>query len=151
MPQAIRAGDAGPDVDAPEPELARAGLRVLALLAPLAVAGGALAGGLAGGLTAAAAVGLLAVWQLASALPSAWAARRGPGQLVGVALGGFALRLVLLAVAMIALRPVDAIDGPVLAVTVAVGLVALLGREVHVLMRHDEYWLVQPEHRKDRA
>ena len=60
--------------------------------------------------------------------------------LQGVALGGLFVRLVLYAVLLIALSPVEAVDGPVLAATVAVATIVLLTYETRFVLRTSQLW-----------
>lgn len=123
--------------------MTRAALRVGGLLAVAAVVVAAAVRGTAGALTALGGVGLVVGSFAVTGWSLAWAARHGPGSLQAVALGGFLLRLVVYALAIVALSPVRAVDGPVLAVTVAVAAVVLLSAEVRLLLRRGELWWVQ--------
>ncbi len=122
--------------------MARAALRVGVVLAILAVIIAGTFRGLPGALTALGAV-VLVVGQFAITGRSlAWAAKFGPTAVQATALGGFGLRLMIYAGLIIALRPVEAIDGPVLAITTAASLILLLAYEVRLVMTHSEMWFV---------
>ncbi len=127
--------------------MARAALGVGACLAVPVVGIAWLVRDLAGALTA---LGALAIvigqfWVTGRSL--AWAAGKGPVAVQATALGGFFLRLVFYAVLILALRPVEAVDGPVLAIVTAVSLVILLTWEVRLVMRHSEMWFIDADQR----
>ncbi len=132
-------------VQTPEYAMAKVGLMVCAALALPAVATAGVLRGRDGAVTAALAIALVTVWLLVTALPLGWAARRGMTTVVAVAAGGYALRLAGLAVALVLLQPVRTIDGPVLAVTAAVAMVALLATEAGYTLRRSDLWWVTPE------
>lgn len=123
-----------------ENALALGALRVGALLAVPIIGLAGLTRGTAGALTAAVAltaiVGNLALgaWLLG------WMKRFGDGAVIATMFGGFLVRMSLLGVGVVLLRPVEAIDGEVLALTVVVGLVALLAYEAIVASRQAELW-----------
>lgn len=125
-----------------ETELVRAAVRAGLVVAVPIVAVAAISRGLEGGLTAlvtvAFVVGVFALtgWSLR------WAAGHGPTAIQAVALGGFFLRLVLYAALIVVLRPVEAIDDTVLAVSAAVALVAVLAYETRIVLTHREFWMV---------
>lgn len=125
--------------------MTRAALRIVAPLAVVAPAVAYLVRGTEAAVTALGGVVLVAVWFALSGLSLAWAARRSLAVLQAVALGGFATRVGGMAVLMVTLGPVAAIDGPSLAVTVAVGVVALLAYEVRFVLRTAEFWWVSAE------
>lgn len=76
------------------------------------------------------------------------AARIGPAAVQAVALGGFLLKIVALAVAIVLLDPLEVVDGPVLAITTAVVTILLLGYEVRwVSGRASVWWLTDREAR----
>lgn len=125
--------------------MARAAARVVVPAAVPATAIAWAVRGARGGLTALAAVAFVAVWFGLSGLSLGWAARRSLALLQAVALGGFALRVGALGIAMVALAPVAAIDGPVLAITVGAGVVLLLTYEVWYVLRRADLWWVDLE------
>ena len=130
--------------DAPEPVMARAAVRFGATGVLPAVALALWLRGPAGAVTALGGVALVVGWFVVSGASLAWAARRSLLLLQVVAIGGFAFRLVLLGLIMVALEPVAALDAPVLAVTVAVGMVALLVYEVRFVLGRAELWWLRP-------
>lgn len=122
--------------------MARAAERVGVVLAVPIVALAGLLRGVAGALTALAGVVLVVGVVALTGRSLAWAAGHGPAVLQAVALGGFALRLMIYAGAIVALRPVEAIDGPVLALTVAVTAVVVLATEARFALRNRQLWWV---------
>lgn len=127
-----------------EVTMARTAVRVGAVLVVPVVAVAFAVRGLAGGLTAlGAVVGVVGLFYL-NGRTLGWAGDRGPAVLQAVALGGFFLRLVAYAALIVLLRPVEAIDGPVLAISTAVTMIIVLAYEVRLVTRHTEFWFVQP-------
>ncbi|MBW3620657.1 MAG: hypothetical protein KY461_10465, partial [Actinobacteria bacterium] len=125
-----------------ERTMAEAAVRVGVVAAvPVVVAALALRGA-AGALTALGAVLLVVGNFYVTGRSLDWAARFGPTALQATALGGFLVRLVLFAAAIVVLRPVDAIDGPVLAISAAVAMVVVLAYEVRLVSSHRELWFV---------
>jgi len=128
--------------DAIELRLARSAVLVvvimaipaLAIAAAVAGAGGALGAGIA-----AAVVGGMFI--MAGALMS-WAARIGPTALMAAVLGGYLLRLLIYALLIVLLRPVEAIHGPSLAITAAVLLLAALAWDVRLVSRVPSFYWV---------
>lgn len=135
--------------------MARAALRVGAIVVLPVVLGALALRGTAAGLTALGAVLVVVGNFYVTGRSLSWAARIGPVALQAMALGGFGLRLVLYAVALVLLRPVDAIDGPVLAISAAVAMVVVLAYEVRLVSSHRELWFVdasaRPVDGKERA
>jgi hypothetical protein len=129
-----------------EPEgaraLALAAVRLGLLLAVPLLPYGWLRDGTAGLLTVAAVLLFVAGSLAATAALMGRAARSGPAPVVGVLLGAFLAKIAVLGVALVTLRPLGVVDGEVLAVTVVVGLIALLGYQVYVAFRHEELWWV---------
>lgn len=125
-----------------EVTMARAAVRVGLVLTIPVVGLAWLLRGQSGGLTALGAVVLVIGTFALTGHSMAWAARIGPVALQAVALGGFMLRLMLYAIGIVVLGPVDAVDGPVLAITVAVAMVVLLAYEVRLVLQHREFWWV---------
>ena len=112
------------------------------LLAVAAVAIVAPWRGWSGALTALGAVVLVVGNFVATGRSLAWAATKSLAVLQGVALGGLFARLVLYAVLIVVLNPVEAIDGPVLAVTVALSTIVLLTYETRFVLRTSQLWWV---------
>jgi hypothetical protein len=127
-----------------EVAMARTAVRVGALLAVPTVALAWLLRGPAAGLTALGAVLFVTGLFWLNGHSLAWAGRRGPTVLQAVALGGFFLRLVTYAALIVLLRPIEAIDGHVLAISTAVTTIIVLAVEVRFVLRHGEFWFVQP-------
>ncbi len=107
--------------------------------------------GPAGAVTTLGGVVLIVGWFALSGMSLAWAARRSLLLLQAVAIGGFAVRLAILAVIMLALAPVEALDAPVLAVTVSVGMVALLVHEIRFVLGRADLWWLRLAQGKERA
>jgi len=128
--------------DAIELRLARSAVGVVGVLAipALGIAtvvagpGGALGAGIA-----AAVVGGMFI--MAGALMS-WAARIGPTALMAAVLGGYLLRLLIYALLIVLLRPVETIHGPSLAITAAVLLLAALAWDVRLVSRVPSFYWV---------
>lgn len=132
--------------------MARAALPVGLALAVLAVIAVLPVRGAAGALTALGAVVFVVGNFYLTGRALAWAGRIGPAALQAVALGGFFVKLVVLAIALVLLRPVEAIDGPVLAITTVVATVVVLVAEVRFVSQHTTlWWLVTTVNEKGRA
>lgn len=133
--------------------MASAALRIGAVVAVPVVVTAWMLRGDAAGLTALGAVLLVVGNFAATGWSLDWAGRHGLAMLQGVALGGFLLRLIMYAIGIVLLTPVEAIDGPVLAVSVAVTTIVLLATEVWLLSHRAELWWVHPaaEGRKEQA
>ncbi|MDP9405942.1 MAG: hypothetical protein M3O86_04960, partial [Actinomycetota bacterium] len=101
-------------------------------------------GALGAGVGAAVVAGMF----LLSGAPLSWAARIGPEALMAAALGGYLVRLMLYAVLIVVLRPVEAIHGPSLALSAAVLLVAALGWEVRLVSRVPGFFWVDAQARR---
>lgn len=123
-----------------ERALAIAPVRVGLVLALPLIGGGWMIGGTAGLVTAAVALAFLVGNLAAGAALLGWAKKIGMGAVVAVLFGGFLVKLVALTIAFVALRPMNIVDGEALALTVVVGLIALLTYEVYVASRHKELW-----------
>lgn len=135
---------AAPDAVASELMMARASLRV-----GLPLALGSLAivypwRGAASAATALGAVALVVGNFYLTGRSLAWAAKKSLAVLQGVALGGLLARLVLYAVLIVVLDPVEAIDGPVLAVTTAIATVVLLTYETRFVLATSQLWWLDP-------
>lgn len=113
--------------------------------AAVAVVAGITAGvltDLAGALTAVGAVAFVAAVFAVTGRSLAWAADRGPTATQAVALGGFFVRLVLYAALIVVLRPVQAINGTVLAASAGAAMVVILALETRLVLAHREFWFV---------
>jgi len=120
--------------------MARAALPVGLVLAVLAVSAALPLRGTAGALTALGAVAFVVGNFYLTGRALAWGGRISPTVLQAVALGGFFLKLVALAVALVLLRPVEAIDGPVLAISTVVATVVVLVAEVRLVSQEATFW-----------
>jgi len=123
-----------------EATMAREAARIGAWLLVPVVGVAGLVRGPAGALTALGALVMVvgSFWVTGHSL--ARAGRVSPLALQATALGGFFLRLVLYAGLIVVLRPIEAVDGPVLAIATAVSLVVLLSAEVRMVTRNGELW-----------
>lgn len=125
--------------------MARAALKPGMVLAGVA----ALLAGLLRGLPAAGTAALGVAVVVGAFALTGWslhhAARRGLRALRMTALGGFVLRLVAYGVGVAVLLPVEAIDRPVLGITVGVAAVSLLAFQAGLLLRRREFWWVHPD------
>lgn len=125
-----------------ELRLAAAALRVVAALVVPVLAGAWLAAGRSGVISAGVGIGLVAGTFVLSAVFLSVAARFGPGALLGAALGGYILRLMIYALLLVVLRPVELIHGPSLAISVAVVMIVTLVFEVRYVTRTPSlHWL----------
>jgi hypothetical protein len=129
--------------EAPELRIAVSAVRAVLVLAVPFVVGAALVAGPSGllgaGIGAAVVLGMFVI----SAALSVLAAPHGPSAMLLATVGGFALRLVLYAILIVVLDPVEAIHGPSLAVTAAALLVGALAWEVRHTSRTPSFWWVQ--------
>ncbi|HEX9766665.1 MAG TPA: hypothetical protein VGA36_07855 [Nitriliruptorales bacterium] len=124
-----------------ERSMARTALRVGGFLAPVVLLAVALAGrGTSGVLTAVGALALVVGNFYVTGRAFHWAGRVGPTAVQAVALGGFLVKLVVLAAVLVALHDVRAVDGPVLAITTALATIVLLATEVRLVLTHAEFW-----------
>lgn len=118
-----------------ELQLARSAVLFLLVLGGPVIAVAGLLQGSAGALSAAiGAAVVIGMFLMAGALMS-WAARISPAALMGAVLGGYLVRLMIYAGLIVLLRPVAWLDGPSLAISTAVLLVAVLVWEVRVVSR----------------
>jgi hypothetical protein len=135
--------------------MARGAVRVGAIVAAPVVLAALVLRGIPGALTALGAVVLVVGNLYVTGRSLSWAAKIGPVALQATALGGFLVRLVVYAAAIVVLRPVEAIDGPVLAISTALAMVVVLAYEVRLVTSHPEMWFVdtsvRPVHGKERA
>lgn len=142
----------GPGARSPRParsgavelRLAGAALRVVGVLAAPVLGVAWLAAGRDGLVSAGLGVALVAGTYVLSAAFLSYAARFGPGAVLGAALGGYALRLMLYALLLVILRPVEAIHGPSLAISVAVVMIATLVFEVRYAIRTPSLFWLEP-------
>lgn len=125
-----------------EASMVSAALRVGLVVAVVATVVAGLVAGTAGALTAFGAVAFVTAVFAVTGRSLAWAADRGPTVIQAVALGGFFLRLVLYAALIVVLRPIQAIDGTVLAISAAVAMVVILAWETRFVLTHREFWFV---------
>ena len=119
-------------------------LRLGLVLVALASAIAGLVRGERAALTAAAGVIVVIAMFASTGWSLAWAARRGAGMLMAVALGGFVTRVMLLGVAAAVLASADVVDAPVLVVVVGAAEVLLLALEARFVLRHRELWWLTP-------
>ena len=145
----------GPD-DPVELHLAKSALKLIAVLTLPTVGFGWLAAGPNGALGAGIAVAVVGGMYLMSGALLSFAARLGPGALMGAALGGFALRLLIYALLIVLLGDVEAIHGPSLAIAAAWLLVATLVHEARLVSRTPSlFWIdarqARPQQRSRRT
>lgn len=120
--------------------LGRAAVRVVAALA-LPVVGIAWAlRGTDAAMTAVGGLAVVAVGQWVTGRSLSWAARRSLTILHVVTLGGFLVRLAVYAALIIALAPTDLVDGPVLAASVVISVIAVLAVETRMVLRDNSFW-----------
>lgn len=117
---------AAPAGEAPEYELVGDLLRKALPVAPVAVAVAAAFAGLDGALSAGVGVALVAGNLLLAAASLVWAGRISLGLLMGVALGGYAVRIGLLFLIVLLLQDLDWIHLPSLGLTLVVTHLGLL-------------------------
>jgi hypothetical protein len=129
-----------PDVTAYEGEVARDLARRVLIVAPLAVAIGAIVAGVDGAISAAIGLALVAANFVVAARVVSWTARRSPGAVMGVVMGGYLVRMAVLFGIALALGELSFINLPVLVITVAVVHLALLAWET----RHVSLSLAAP-------
>ena len=137
-PAPVRPGD---DV---ELRMARAALLAVAVLAVPSLAAAGLLAGHGGLLGAGVATGVVAGMFLMAGALTSWAARSGPAALMAAVLGGYLLRLVVYALLIVLLRPVEAISAPSLALTAAVLLLGALAWEVRVVSATPGFFWLHP-------
>lgn len=140
----------GPPRDV-ELRLARTAVVFVTLLAVPVIGVAALVAGAGGALGAAVGTAVVAGMFAMSGATLSWAARLGPTALMGAALGGYLLRLMIYALLIVLLRPVEAIHGPSLAVSTAVLLVATLAWEVRAVSRLPGFYWVDTGDRRGRG
>ena len=118
-----------------ELDLARSAVKFLLVLGAPVIAVAALLEGAAGAWSATiGAAVVIGMFLMAGALMS-WAARISPTALMAAVLGGYVIRLVIYALLIVLLRPVEWLSGPSLAIATAVLLVAVLVWEVRLVSR----------------
>ena len=121
--------------DPVELRMARSALAAVAVLAVPCVAVAALTAGRNGAIGAGVATAVVAGMFAMSGAMTSWAARLGTTVLMGAVLGGYLIRMVVYALLIVLLRPVEAVHGRSLAVTAAVLLVGALVWEVRLVSR----------------
>ena len=130
--------------DGVELRLARSAAGFLVVLGIPVIAVAALFAGRPGALSAGiGALVVIGMFLMAGATMS-WAARIGPAALMGAVLGGYLVRLVVYAVLIVLLRPVEWLSAPSLAIATAVLLVAVLAWEVRVASRNPSMFWIDP-------
>jgi hypothetical protein len=128
-----------------ERELAR-DMIVRALPAlPIVVVVAWLARGADAAISASFAIGLVLANLVLSAVLLGWAARVSPVALMGTALGGFIVRMVLVGLALYAVNDRDWVDLPVLAVTVLVTHLGMLFWETRYVSASLAFPALKPE------
>jgi ATP synthase protein I len=127
-----------------ELRLAAAALRFVGVLAVPVLAIAWLAAGPDGAISAGLGVTLVAGTFGVSAALLSFAARFGTAVLMGAALGGFLLRLIIYAVLLVILRPIETIHGPSLAISVAVVMIATLAFEARYVTRTPGFYWLDP-------
>jgi hypothetical protein len=143
----LTAGDLNtpaPDAPAVESELAFDMLRRSVWLAPLVVVTAAGIWGGDGAASAAVAVGLVLVNLVMAAVTLSWAASRSLTLLMGVALGGFAVRMGLVTIVLLLLRNEPWIDFVALGVAVLVTHLGLLFWETRYVSASLAYPSLKP-------
>ena len=128
--------------DPVELRLARSAALFLVVLGlPVIAIAGLVAGAPGAASAAVGAAVVIGMFMMAGATMS-WAARIGPAALMGAVLGGYLVRLFIYAALIILLRDVAWISGPVLAISTAVLLVAVLIWEVRIASRNPTlFWV----------
>lgn len=144
MAQALTASDPGV---APEREMARHMLRLAVPVAPVVVLVCTLVWGVDGALSAGFGIALVLLNLVASAALLTWAARVSPTALMAAALGGFLARMVVVVLAVAAVRNQSWVELVPLGVTVLVTNLALLVWE----SRHVSATLAYPVHKPGKA
>ena len=132
----IRAGDGV------ELRLARSAVGFLLVLGVPVIAVAGMFAGLAGALSSAIGAAVVIGMFLMAGATMSWAARISPAALMGAVLGGYLVRLLVYALLILLLRPVEWLSGPSLAISTAVLLVAVLAWEVRVASRNPAMFFV---------
>lgn len=128
--------------DAIELRLARSAALFLVVLGIPVIAIAGAAAGLAGAVSAAIGATVVIGMFLMAGATMSWAARISPAALMGAVLGGYLVRLMVYALLIVLLRPVEWLSGPSLAISTAVLLVAVLAWEVRVASRNPSmFWV----------
>jgi len=144
---------APPPVQPTEPVEWRLALRGVAMTLALGtafVAGAAVLAGQRGALGAGIAVAVVAGMLLLSGGAMSLMAPFGPSALMAAVLGGYVLKLCIYALLILLLRDVAAIDGPSLAITAAVLMLAALAWQARVALRDKRLFWVSAD-RSDTA
>ncbi len=122
--------------------MARAGLRVGAVLAVPLVLAAAVFRGPSGLVTALGGLVLVIGSFYLTGRSLAWAARISPTVLQAVVLGGFLVRILFYGALILLLRDVSVVDGPVLVISVVTTIVVLLAYEVRLALHNRALWWV---------
>ena len=138
----MQAVDPIPSGDGVELRLARSAAGFLVVLGVPVVAVAALFAGVPGALSAGIGATVVIGMFLMAGATMSWAARISPAALMGAVLGGYLVRLVVYALLILLLRPVEWLSGPSLAISTAVLLVAVLAWEVRVVSRNPSMFFV---------
>ena len=117
----------------PERELIRRISPFALPVAALAFAAGALIGGASAGWSAAIGIAVVCTNFLAHGASMAWAARISPVMLYAVGLGGFIVRLTVIAIAMLLLQELDWFSVVAFVATLVPATIALLAVEMKLL------------------
>jgi hypothetical protein len=120
-------------------------------IAPVIVVLAALVRGTDGALSAAVAVGLVLVNLLLSAFALSWAARVSLTAIMGVALGGFLVRMMLVTAVVFAVKQQPWADLPTLAVVLLLTHLGLLFWETRYVSATLAYPALKPESEGNRA
>ena len=115
-----------PSVDQVESRVARDLTRHALLVAPVAIVGVGLWRGVDGALGVALALTIVCANFLLSAAMLGWGARRSPNLLMGIALGAFLGRLVLITAVGVGMKALDIVDFPVFCIALIVSHLGLL-------------------------
>jgi hypothetical protein len=118
-----------PDADGIETRIARDLARHGLIAAPIVIIGAGIWRGPEAALAVGLALGLVILNFLMSAALLGWAARISPDMLMGVALGGFLIKVIVLFVVGTVVEQFDFVDFPVFVVTLLVAHLGLLAWE----------------------
>lgn len=137
-----------PDAPAVESELAFDMLRRGIWFAPLVVLAAAGIWGRDGAASAGVAIGIVLVNLVMAAMALSWAARRSLTLLLGVALGGFMVRMILVTVVLFLVRNQPWVDFVALGVTVLVTHLGLLFWEMRYVSASLAFPALKPGHKQ---
>ena len=134
-----------PDVDeAPEKQIAFDMLRRGIPVAPVLVVLSALVWGVDGALSAGFGIGLVLVNLLLSAASMSFAGKYGPTTVMATALGGFAVRMLLIVIALAAVRHRDWVEAIPLGLTIVLTHLGLLIWETRYISASLAYPALKP-------